>query len=271
MAKQDAKTGRGTGVAVLLDTAWQARTTEIPLEQVWGIGVRLSTRLREHALHTVADLLAADRNRVAQLFGVSGVRLYDELSQCTVWQLGSRAGVTQKSYMSTRSFAQTVSTEAGVMTALTKHVTQVAKDLRADEVACRYLQVMARPSRHGDWVLQKGTAEYWFDQPTNDTRVLLTHARTLLRTFFDPAVPYKKAGVVVGGVVPVTVQQATLFAETTNADDGVMALMDSLNERFGTDIVTVGSVSRHSATHSLRERLSPHYTTQWSDIPVVRT
>jgi DNA polymerase V len=53
----------------------------------------------------------------------------------------------------------------------------------------------------------------------------------------------------------------------------LMAAMDALNDRFGRGTVHVGSALRlHSASgwQVRRERLTPQYTTKWSDLPVAR-
>lgn len=271
-AKAQAKAGEGNGVAVITGTTWHALQPTTPLQRIWGIGGRMSAQLRTHALHTVADFLSADRLQVSTLFGVGGVRLYDELSEIAVWPLGSRATVTQKSYMSTRSFKARTHDQQAVTDAVLYHVTQVAADLRADGVGCRYLQVSARPSRHGDWALMNGSAELTLDVPTNDTRVLMHYAEELLGGFFDPRVPYMKAGVVVGQVVPLSARQPTLFTDeaTAKQTDGIMDLVDGLNAKFGKQTIGVGKQVTEEVWRPRTNLLSPQYTTKWPDLATVK-
>ncbi len=53
----------------------------------------------------------------------------------------------------------------------------------------------------------------------------------------------------------------------------LMVAMDALNDRYGRGTVHVGSAARHRAPSdwSMRqERLTPQYTTKFSDIPTAR-
>lgn len=267
------KEKRGSGACVLVGDAWQTETVQVPLGAVWGIGRRLTERLAQYQLHTVADLLAADRMRIAKLFGVAGCRVYDELSEQAVWPVGSQANATPKSIMSSRSFRAVSSSQAVVLDAVSYHVHQAAADLRADGLECRYLQVIARPSRHGDWALRRGSAECVLTVPTNDTRTLLREAERLLAQFFDPAVPYKKAGVLLGWFSEVGAAQTDLFGETiaTETARPVMAVLDSLNRKFGADAITVGRRPGAGAWAPARDLLSPRYTTNWTELPTVST
>ena len=270
VAKQKAKTQGGPGVACITGADWVAAQAGIAVQEIWGIGSGMSASLRQHDMHTVADFLAANRSQIISIFGVLGARLYDELSEQAVWSIGGRAKGTQKSHMSTRSFAHTTSSKPVVFDAIAYHVGQVAADMRADGMAASTLQVLAKPSRHSDWVLYPGTAVVTLDVPTNDTRLLLTYARELLDIFFDDAVPYKKAGVIVSGLVPTEHIQPTLFAgDTKVTPDPMMAVMDGLNARFGTHTVTVGGQRQAAAWQPKTDWLSPQYTTKWSDIASV--
>ncbi len=53
----------------------------------------------------------------------------------------------------------------------------------------------------------------------------------------------------------------------------LMMAMDALNDRYGRGTVHVGSAARQRAPsdRSMRqERLTPQYTTKWSDMPTAR-
>lgn len=266
-----AKEKRGSGVCVLRGAAWQAEQPNIPVGAVWGIGRRLAERLGQQGVATVADMLATERTSIATLFGVAGCRLYDELSERVVWPVGAVREDGQKSIMSTRSFRTALTDRAAVADALSYHVHQAAAELRAAQMQCRYLHVLARPSRHGDWVLRGGSAECVLPTPTSDTRVLLQHATQLLDTFYDPEVPYKKAGVVLGWFSDARVSQPDLFGTVaTDGPDRLLAVFDQLNQKFGGDVVTIGRRAGAGVWAPARDSLSPRYTTNWADLVPVK-
>ena len=266
------KEKRGSGVCVLVGKEWQKETGTTQLSQVWGIGARLSERLREHNLHTVADLLAADRTRVAKLFGLGGCRLFDELSEQPVYRLGERNRQTQKSIMSTRSFKTASTKKSVVADAISYHVHHAAAELRELGLQCRYLQVLARPNHYSDWTLRQGSAECTLPAPISDTRVLLTHAHELLDSFFDAEVPYKKAGVVLGWFSDADIAQPDLFGESVEAAtaERVLDVFDAINQKYGREVITFGRAVSAGAWAPARELLSPRYTTNWLELPSVK-
>ena len=266
------KEKRGCGVCVLTGQTWVRERPLISLSSVWGVGGSLSRKFREQGLYTIGDLVTADRERVAALFGVVGCRLYDELSQTPVHQVAREHTSTQKSIMSTRSFRVASNDKRVVRDALAHHVQHVAAELRALNLTCQSIQVIAQPSRHGDWVLEAGRAESMLPTPTNDTRELLQQTEFLLETFFNPEVPYKKAGVVVGQLRSLTMKQPGLFEESKKTEDdrSVMQVFDEINNKYGYKVMSIGQSAAAASWKPARDYISPRYTTNWNELVSVR-
>lgn len=265
------KEKRGSGVCLMAGTGWRKETAQVPLSAIWGIGRQTTKKLQEQGLTTVADLLAADSARVERLFGVAGMRTRAELNEQTIYRLGERVA-SPKSIMSTRSFKNTTTDARVVEDALAYHVAEVAAELREKGLVAQSVSVLARPSRHSDWVLRGGTKEVILTAPSNDTRVLLRESKRLFAELYESGVPYKKAGIIVGLITESSYQQADLFMTTDpyKDSDEVLSVMDTLNQRFGKDTVTLGRSGHSGAWQPSRTLLSPHYTTQWSDLISVK-
>lgn len=263
---------RAGGICILTGDDWEKEAATLSLERVWGVGAKLSGKLRTHGLHTVKDLCKTDSNRIARIFGVAGARLQAELNEQSVHAIGSRSESVQKSIMSTRSFATVTHELSAVEDSLAYHVSHVASELRSLGMQCRHLKVLARPSRHSDWTMRTGEAEMILITPTNDTRVLLTEAKRLLGTFFDPEIPYKKAGVLLGMFSESEVVQEDLFGVVSEANQSseILSVIDTLNQRFGASAITLGKTQKEASWRSGTSKLSPHYTTNWDDLASVR-
>ena len=276
IAKQAAEQEkRGTGVCLLTGEHWQQVAGELSVGAVWGIGRRTAEKCVRHEVRTVAEYMALDRARVAALFGVDGVRKHQELNEQSVYRLGERSAAEQQSIMSTRSMKQALTNRDQIEVALLYHVDQVARQLREKKLEATRLSVMIRPSRHGDWALRGGTAEELLALPSNDTRTLSITARALCRSLYEVEVPYKKVGVVVSGLRPEGISQGELFAATDQSekrDDGkvVMAVVDALNDKYGRETMLFGRVRGSRVWDGKHDRLSPQYTTNWSEIADIR-
>lgn len=257
------KTG---GVCVLDEQSWQSLTNNIPLSTLWGVGGRLEIQYKSHNLFTVADLLAADPARIAQIFGVGGVRLRQELQGRSVFHLHAKAE-PQKSIMSSRSFKDTTDDKAVLADAVAYHVRHAVADLRSMGLQARAIRVSIQPSRHGDFVLRGGSFEAVLPIATDDTFVLLRAANDLLEHLFESGVPYKKAGITLTQITPASNEQVSLFEDMVkHRTQSLMPLIDAINSKRGSEVVLFGSRLRTQSWQSRTDVRSPAYTTRWKDI-----
>ena len=255
------------GVLLLHGEVWKTVRKEFPLADVWGIGSKTAAKMRAQGLYSVEDLLAADPSRIRALFGVAGVRLRYELNEQSTHTFHAEDEI-QQSIMSTRSFAHTTTDRAVVSNALAYHVAHAAEELRALRACAQGLRVMVRPSRHGDWALRGGVREALLVAPTDDTRVLLREAIALLDRLYEAGVPYKKTGVVLTHMQPRTSVAPSLFGAVDDSSS-VLKIMDQLNSRFGSGTLTIGRTRSIDAWAASRAHISPRYTTDWNELPLV--
>lgn len=270
IAKQASKMAKkGNGVTVLDDAAWQALRESVQCAEIWGIGRQLSARLRSLGIETAAHYVAMRRSEVRKQFGVAGERILDELSGISVHLVGDGASEPHQSITSSRSFAETVTQCLMLESAVSYHVEHAARKLREEALLATRMSVYIRPSRYGEYAGARGHKEVEFSYPTAATRVL-THAAVLaVRELFSASVPYKKAGVVLTGLLPERYVPASLFAtDEVDREAELDRVTDSLNERFGAATVHLASTFASGSLTRAKLR-SPAYTTRWDDIPKV--
>jgi DNA polymerase V len=261
---------KGSGIHVLDEVAWGSSVSNISLSSIWGVGGKLSAKYRQHQLHTVADLIQLDRQRVVTLFGVGGVRLQAELAGESVFPLLQRHE-PQQSIMSSRSFHESTEQFSVLEDAVAYHVRHAAADLRSQGQETTRLSVSIRPSRHGDFMFRGGSKEAVLLAPTNDSMALLKVAHSLLRDIFEPSIPYKKAGIMLSGLCIIGSNQQSLFTtENEDNNERLMSVIDGVNKREGKEILQIGSRLQSTRWQAKAEVCSPSYTTQWSDVAVVK-
>jgi DNA polymerase V len=259
-----------SGVKVLGAAEWFEKTPQITLASIWGVGGNLELAYKRQGLVTVADFLAADPARIDGLFGLTGLRLQQELQGNSVMKLESKAA-PQQSIMHSQSFQGTVSEYAVMADAVAYHVRHAVSDLRAMGQVARGLRVSIQPSRHDTFFLQGGVKEAVLPVPTADTLEFLQVAKRLLDELFVPGVPYKKAGIVLSGLSGNAVQQATLFEDVVRPEHAaVMKVVDELNLRAGREVLLMGSHLHESKWRARKALCSPDYTTRWSAIATVK-
>lgn len=272
LAKQASSIAKkGNGACVLTKEDWLQKAELTSCGSVWGLGRQTVTKLREMNIATAGEFMNLDRSLVRKVFGVQGDRIYLELHGESVHRLGEHSDDIQQSIMSTRSFEKTTRSRSDLESAIGYHVSFVAEKLREKGLLASRLSVLIQSSRYGDFSLRKGTALVTLDVPTADTQTLLFEALTQVAHLFDPEVPYKKAGVVVGGLLPKSYITNTLFDEP-RAEDGsknIDAITDALNAKFGNGTIRSGVILTSGARGKALLR-SKEYTTSWKDIPTVK-
>jgi DNA polymerase V len=241
---------------------------DIKLSELWGVGSKTAKHFAEHRLITVADLLKADKGRVQQLFGINGVRLFEELSG--VASIAYRPiAREQKSLLHSRSFKSTTNDIDVLHDAVSYHVREAVAELRHMSLKASFFQVTIATSRHGDFFLHGGSAFVELVEPSNDTFVFLKEATQLVESLYKQGVPYKKAGILLSNFTPETVTQLSMFKTDTKQSTEVMKALDEINATKGKGTLVIGSHLKTEKWQSLHESQSPAYTTSWSDIAIV--
>lgn len=270
IASKEAKSG--SGVCRLTLDAFTVLSQSLSCGSVWGIGRTLTKRLSAERIVTVADLLACDPAYIARNLGVVGERICMELRGTMVYNVGTHNPEEQASYTSTRSFGKETHDKFVVMQSLSYHVIRVAETLRKKKCLCQTLTVIAGGSRMGpfshkvhSWVVQ-------LTSPTNDTLTLLSETRKALDCLYDIEIPYKKAGVIASGIIREECETPTLFKDAKSIETHrvVNEVVDSINTTHGASTVVPASALGSGKWREQKGMLSREYTTQWTEIPIVK-
>ena len=106
-----------------------------------------------------------------------------------------------------------------------------------------------------------------FDTPTNDSFEIVNMANKALFKIHNSKYSYKKAGVVVHNTCPESSIQTSLFDKIDRKKrQKVMESMDLINSKMGKNKIHLASGNFNRKWTFKRERLSPCYTTMFSDI-----
>jgi DNA polymerase V len=100
--------------------------------------------------------------------------------------------------------------------------------------------------------------------------VISNHAVKALISIFKKGIKYKRAGVIVTGLVPTDNHQLHLFDHENPTLKPVMRVMDSLNTKYGDNKLKIGNQDLERTWKMRQERLSPRYTTNLDEIIKVK-
>lgn len=240
-----------------------------PVSEVWGVGRRLTEKLAELGIHSVADLQAADPAWLGGRFSVVLARTVEELRGASCLQLEDVAPPKQQ-IMTSRSFGVPVTGLAELREAMTAYTTRAAEKLRAEGQLAGEIQVFIRTSPFKpDAPQYSGALRLRLPEPTDDTLRLVKAARFLLRRLYRPGFIYQKAGILLSELQPATLNQGQLFGNVDIARRGrLMTVMDRLNRDMGRGTLFLAGAGIDRNWRMRQGNRSPRYTTHWAEIPV---
>ena len=243
------------------------------VSEVWGVGRRISGRLEQMGITTVAQLRQTDLKLIRREFSVVMERTVMELRGISCLALEDVAPPKQQ-IMSSRSFGQPVFDLPELEEAVAAYVSRAAEKLRRQRSVAGGVMVHLETNPFKpDEPQYRPSLTVPLVMPTSDTRELIRAATSGLHRVFREGYAYKKAGVMLMELNSETNQrQDDLFAAPVDPQKStqLMATMDSLNARFGRGVVRIGAEGLAQQWKMKRGRMSPSYTTRWDDLLVLR-
>ncbi|MBU3710357.1 MAG: Y-family DNA polymerase [Limnohabitans sp.] len=253
----------------LNDAQKTALLKRIPVSEVWGVGRKLTQRLLAHGVETVWDLREAHIPSLRAEFGVVMEKTQRELQETPCIEL-EEVPADKQNIIASRSFGSMVTELPVLKDALSTFVANACAKLRAQNSQAAVIQVFLQTNR-----FRKDLAQYSpsmavpLPQPTHDTLVVNRWADALCERMFREGYQYKKAGVMLSELSPVTHQQGDWLEASPPGHSKLMQALDHLNARYGRGAVKVSTQGAYQGWQMRQERKSPNYTTDWDDVPVV--
>ncbi len=267
------------GVVVLDTVSEQAAARQaLPITEIWGIGRRYAAKLHQNQIYTAADLVARSAGWVYKnVGGVVGVRLRQELLGQPCQDLDVTDAPARKNIACTRSFSQYITHLPDMQEAVATYVARAAEKLRAQQSAAKIISVFVRTNQFSVKAPQyHRAASITLPTASTDTGELTRYALQALRQIFRTGYTYKKAGVILSGIMPENQVQTDLFDTQNRAkSQALMQALDKLNTKMGKNKWAESAVGYAAAGTSKDwkmsvTRQSPRFTTHWGELLKVK-
>lgn len=268
-AKKWSKTG---GVLDLSNIDRQKKLLAlVPVEDVWGVGRRISKRLNAMGITTAKDLAEQSTYIIRKHFNVVLERTVRELRGEPCLELEEFAP-TKQQIVCSRSFGSRITEYMDMRQAVCAFAERAAEKLRKERQYCKQIAVFVRTSPHAEGEVFYGNqANGKLLTPSNDTRDIIRVAMDALDQIWLDGHRYMKAGVMLGDFFSQGVSQLNLFDEYRPQpnSEALMRVVDGLNQSGKASLFFAGQGIEKSWAMK-REMLSPAYTTSFADLPVVK-
>jgi DNA polymerase V len=262
-----------TNCVLILDTPRKIDQAlqKTPVEDIWGVGYQYAEKLRRMNILTAYDLSIKDVAWANQhLGGVTGARLLRELKSIPSIQMLDEL-VNKKMIATTRMFGSPVTDLKDIKEAVATYTSRAAEKLRRQHSAANTIGVFVVPKeeshtgrfRHGPTV----SSHIILPLATSCTNELIKPAVALVERLYEEGRYYKKAGVMLSGIVPDKSIQGNLFTEPAgNKTRMLMSMMDNVNFAMRDDVLKFATSGTTRNWKMRQELRSPRYTTRWEEL-----
>ncbi|HBT5138121.1 Y-family DNA polymerase [Klebsiella pneumoniae] len=261
------------GVADLSNLERQRKLMALlPVEEVWGVGRRISKKLEAMGIKTVLQLADTDIRFIRKHFNVVLERTVRELRGEPCLGLEEFAPVKQEIVCS-RSFGGRITEYHEMRQAICSYASRAAEKLRGEYQYCRFISAFVKTSPFAlNEPYYGNSASVKLLTPTQDSRDIITAATKCLDAIWRDGHRYQKAGVMLGDFYSQGVAQLNLFDDNAprKNSEKLMEVLDHLNAKGGRGTLYFAGQGIQTAWQMKREMLSPRYTTRFSDILSVR-
>ena len=242
-----------------------------PVSDIWGVGGQYANKLKEvwgiydaWQLRNVSEEFAH-----THLGGVVGIRLVRELKGIAAKEMEDEL-VNKKMIATTRMFGNPVGDIDSIKEAVATYTSRAAEKLRRQHSAARVINVFVvakgenhnvdfRGATHSDYIT--------LPTATSFTNELIKPAVALVDKLYQKGTFYKKAGVMLSGIVPDMSIQGNLFlSENKNCERKLMDMIDNINFSQRDDVLKFAASGTTRDWKMRQELRSPRYTTRWDEL-----
>jgi DNA polymerase V len=262
-----------TACITVLDTEEKisAALHKTPVSDIWGVGFQYAKKLKEvWGIYDAWQLRnLSDEFAHTHLGGVVGIRLVRELQGIASKEMEEEL-VSKKMIATTRMFGNPVGDIDSIKEAVATYTSRAAEKLRRQHSAARVINVFVvakgenhnvdfRGATHSDYIT--------LPTATSFTNELIKPAVALVDKLYRKGTFYKKAGVMLSGIVPDMSIQGNLFlSENKNCERKLMDMIDNINFSQRDDVLKFAASGTKRDWKMRQELRSPRYTTRWDEL-----
>jgi len=271
IANRIAKKYMPDGVALIdTDNKIERALKMIPIEDVWGIGRRYARFLKRHKVENAWDFTRLSDAFIRKNMSVNGLRTKEELlgTACIPMEY---VPPPRKAIRTARTFAKATKEYDFVAEAISGFAATCGEKLRRQKSVANLLTVFVRTNKFDSKQPYYANSFTLQIPATNSSIELIQFAKQALQIIYKKGLEYKKAGVMVSGLVPDAHRQLSLFDDKNYArHKQIMRVMDKINAETGYKVLKIASEGQSRAWRLRQEHRSKRYTTRWDELIEIR-
>ncbi len=233
------------------------------INDVWGIGRRYARFLHNHDVQTAWDFTCLSDSFVRKNMSVNALRVKLELLGTACIPMAYYPE-PRKAIRTARTFAQSKSDYNDLAEAVSGFAADCARKLREQGSVANLITVFVRTNKFDK------KNPYYADNftlqinATSSSIDLIKAAKAALKLIFKKGLFYKKAGVMVSGLIPEKHRQLSLFDDQNfEKHQSLMQTIDTLNKRAGLSVVKFAAEGNFALLQAAKRHPASSKTICW--------
>ena len=240
------------------------------IEDVWGIGRRLSIFLKKYNINTAHHFSEMDRGWVRKNMGVVGEKTYLELNGVSCLDLDLVPSDKQSCCVS-RSFSRPIEKLFDLEESISTYGSRVSEKIREEGLVAESMSIFVLTNHFNRREKQySNSIKLHLPFPTNNSIKIVKRSLEGIRKIYRPGYKYKKAGIILYGLSRQNVTKGLLDYDR-EASDSIMQTIDKINNRYGSETIKIASEGIKKIWRMKRENVSPCYTTRFDELVEVKS
>ena len=240
------------------------------IEDVWGIGRRLSIFLKKYNINTAHHFSEMDRGWVRKNMGVVGEKTYLELNGVSCLDLDLVPSDKQSCCVS-RSFSRPIEKLFDLEESISTYGSRVSEKIREEGLVAESMSIFVLTNHFNRREKQySNSIKLHLPFPTNNSIKIVKRSLEGIRKIYRQGYKYKKAGIILYGLSRQNVTKGLLDYDR-EASDSIMQTIDKINNRYGGETIKIASEGIKKIWRMKRENVSPCYTTRFDELVEVKS
>lgn len=212
----------------------QEQVGKTDVDAICGIGKQSTKKLKRNGIFTINDFITSSDAFIRQILGKNGLILKHELLGITISPVNSKEEPPQ-SIQDTSTLPDFTSDKNTLIYYLKKHIKKATQKLREWNGFCQSVQILIRTK---DFKTLHNNQKCTF--PTNSERSVLKIALELFENTYQENILYRSIGIELSDLTYEKPAQADLFEKHNFETDNLDFTIDTLEKRFGPNIISKG-------------------------------
>ena len=245
--------------------------SSLEVGDIWGIGRQYKAFLNKKGICNALQLTQQSDSWVKKNLTMVGLR--------TKWELEGRPSIdmeltppAKKGILSSKSFSYPVTECIDLREAAADYSTTASGKLRKQGSVCRYVNISVSTNYFRKSERQySNAATIELAVPSSYPPDIISAAQTGLDRIYRKGFKYKKITIYLTGIEEEKKGQLDLFVKEDPRKYKVMKSVDTINKKYGRNTLNCMSKRENSSWQMKREKLSPLYTTNWQELPIIKS